>query len=393
VRILICAGEVSGDTAGARLAREIRAKSPQAILFGVGGPRMKAAGVDLLADTNPAGTVGISEALRAVPTLTRAASELWSRVKRDRPDAAVLIGNDVFNMLVGRHLRRMAVPVAWWFPPQVWVWRAVAGLFARSVDAMFTVFPDESAVYGRARPQLDVTFVGHYLADELRSRTSEDLLAARRSIGLSPERPVVGLLPGSRGHELEYMLDVFLDAAVTLSTLPSAPCFVLPLSDDARRARVEASLAARPGLEVRLVSDGPAAIRASDVILVSSGTATLEATLLTVPMVVAYRVSWLTNTVINTCVGLGLIASRTVALPNLLLGSRIVPELLQEELSAARLADEARRLLEDKSAAARMNADLATVAARVRGGQSAAHVAALVLAQAAHRDVSLAEAV
>jgi lipid-A-disaccharide synthase len=353
---------------------------------------MAAAGVDVLANTNPAGTVGISEAARAVPTLVRAARALSSHVRQQRPDAAVLIGNDVFNLLVARRLRHMGVPTSWWFPPQVWVWRSVAGVFARSVDTMLTVFPEESTVYGGARPDLQVDFVGHYLADELGPRTPADLVSARLSLGLPLDRPVIGLLPGSRGHELARMLDAFLDAAMRLSKRSPSPCFVVPLSDAAHERRINAAVAARPGLDVRLVTGGPAGIRASDAILVSSGTATLEATLLNVPMVVAYRMSWLSNAVINSCIRLGLIASRTVALPNLLMGSRVVPELLQEDLTAARLAGELGRLLDDATAARAMSAQLNAVGERVHGGDSVARVASLVLASAGVRP-SLAEAV
>lgn len=392
MRILISAGEVSGDAAGARLALAVRAQSPDVRLVGLGGPRMAAAGVEVLANTNPAGTVGITEATRAVPALARAASALARDVRRQRPDAAVLIGNDVFNLLVARRLRRLGVPIAWWFPPQIWVWRAIAGVFARSVDTMLTVFPDESAVYQTARPDLRIDFVGHYLADELTPRTSADIAAARRALGVPADRPVVGLLPGSRGHELAHMLDVFLDAAERLSTGQVAPSFVLPLSDNAHRSRVEAAISARPGLDVRLVSGGPAAMRASDVILVSSGTATLEATLLNVPMVVAYRVSWLSNVVINTCIRLGLIASRTVALPNLLANAGVAPELLQEQLTADGLAAEARRLLENTEAAASMSRQLAVVGAGVNGGRSVARVASAVLSLAGAQ-APLAEAV
>ena len=392
MRILISAGEVSGDAAGARLARELRAQASDVVLSGVGGPRMAAAGVDVLANTNPAGTVGISEAVRAVPTLVRAARALSAQVRRQRPDAAVVIGNDVFNLLVARRLRRMGVPTSWWFPPQVWVWRAVASVFARSVDAMLTVFPEEARVYQAACPDLRIDFVGHYLADELASRTADDQVTARRSLGLPLDRPIIGLLPGSRGHEVAHMLDVFLDAATRLSTRPSPPCFVLPLSDAAHRQRVEAALADRPRLDVRLVADGPSAMRASEVILVSSGTATLEATLLNVPMVVAYRVSWLSNAVINTCIRLGLIASRTVALPNLLLGTRVVREVLQEQLTADTLCNEIGRLLDHPTAARDMSAQLKAVAQQVHGGHSVARVASLVLASAAARS-ALAEAV
>jgi lipid-A-disaccharide synthase len=353
---------------------------------------MAAAGVDVLANTNPAGTVGISEAVRAVPTLARAALALSSHVRHQRPDAAVLIGNDVFNLLVARRLRRLGVATSWWFPPQVWVWRTVAGVFARSVDTVLSVFPEESRVYRDARPDLHVDFVGHYLADELAPRTPAEIAGARRSLDLPLDRPVIGLLPGSRGHELAHMLDVFLDAAMWLSTRSPSPCFVLPLSDLAHRPRIDAALAARSGLDVRVVTGGPAAMRASDVLLLSSGTATLEATLLNVPMVVAYRVAWLSNTVINSCIRLGLIASRTVALPNLLSGTRLVPEVLQEQLTAARLANELARLLDDPTAARAMTVQLNAVGAQVHGGQSVARVASLVLASAGVR-ASLAEAV
>ena len=179
MRILLSAGEVSGDVAGSRLARELRGRRGDVSLFGLGGPRMAEAGVEILRDTNALGTVGVSESFRVVPGLARAFASLRSRVATAPPDAAVLIANDIFHVTLGRWLRGRGVPTLSYFPPQVWIWRSLARVFAPSFDEILTSFPDEERVWRAAGAS--TTFVGHYLGDLLRPATAEE----RRHQGIS----------------------------------------------------------------------------------------------------------------------------------------------------------------------------------------------------------------
>ena len=162
MKVLVSAGEVSGDVAGALLAAALRRLEPGTVLYGLGGHRMAAEGVEVLRDTNPLGTVGVSESFRVIPSLGRAFRALCARVLADPPEVAVLIANDIFNVVLGRWLRRHGVRTVAWFPPQVWIWRSLARPFSRSYDAVLACFPDEVGVWTRAG--VPTRFVGHYLS-------------------------------------------------------------------------------------------------------------------------------------------------------------------------------------------------------------------------------------
>jgi lipid-A-disaccharide synthase len=395
VRILLSAGEVSGDIAAARLAQKLLELDPDAELFGLGGARMAAAGVHLDAAADHLGTVGVTEALAAVPSLWRAVAGVRRRLRTSRPDVAVLIGNDVFNTLLARWLRSRRVPTVSYFPPQVWVWRAMAPFIARSFDAILTSFPEEHAVYEKAGVGCGTTvsFVGHYLADTLRPPTPDERLACRRRLDLPDEAPVVALLPGSRTQEVRTLCGVLLDSAGLLLARAGDLAFVVPVVEASHRAHVEAE-AARRGLAgwIRFTNDSHAAMRAADLAILASGTASLEAALLGVPMVIVYRVSALTFLVLRTVIAVGLIESGTVGLPNLILRRPAVPEFAQSPATADAIAGEAWSLLVDTGRRETTLAALREVAGRVTRPGSLEAVARAVVALAEGRARSAAAA-
>jgi lipid-A-disaccharide synthase len=383
VRLLLASGEVSGDVAGAGLAEAILRLEPTASLHGLGGARMARAGVHLDFDTNGMGTVGISESLRALPALARAVARLRRGLAERPADAAVLIGNDVFSVLLGRWLRRRGIWTASYFPPQVWVWRSLARPIARSFDALFTCFPDEHEIYARAGGR--AVYVGHYLGDRLRPPTDGERAALREQLGVAG-RPVVALLPGSRHHEVARLAPVLLQAAARLAQRPDRPAFLLPVADPALRPALLLALSRHaPAAGVRLVDPGLDALRAADVALLASGTATLEAALLGVPMVIAYRVSRTTLAVLQTSQALGLLRTDLAGLPNLVLGRPAVPELIQDRLSAEAVALAGAALLDEPARREHLCRDLAEVAARVAGLGSLDRVAEAVLEAARQR--------
>ena len=352
MRVLLSAGEVSGDLAGAELAAALRAERPDLELVGLGGPLMAARGVSVLATTSHLGTVGVSEAVVTVPSFWRAFRAVRRTLAEHRLDAAVVIGNDVFNTLLARWLRGHRVPVAALFPPQVWIWGALAGPIGRSFDLVLTCFPQEHEVYARAarRSRPTVRFVGHYLADTIDQRTPAGAAAARARLGLDPGATVLGLLPGSRRHEVASLAPVLFGAARRLLADGRDLALVVPVADPVLAPVIAAALEAA-GLagHARLVTTSRDVLVAADLVLVASGTATLEAALVGVPMVVAYQVSQVTHAVVATAIALGLMERDTVALPNLLLGEEIVPELTQRRATAELVAAAARELLDDPS--------------------------------------------
>lgn len=383
MRVLVSAGEVSGDVAGARLARELLARREGIALFGLGGPRMAAAGVEVLRDTNTLGTVGISESFRVVPGLLRAFRTLRRRVAAEPPDAAVLIANDVFHVALGRWLRARGVPTLSYFPPQVWIWRSLARAFAPSFDEVLTSFPDEERVWGAAGAS--TTFVGHYLGDVLKPASAVEKRRARESFGL-PDGPLVAILPGSRRQEVKRLAPVLLEAARRLHDRDDRLRFLLPVADPRFESRIAAEVG-RHGLAGAVVEAASShdALRAADLALLASGTASLEAALLGTPMVLAYRVAPLTIGVVRSAIALGLIDSDTVGLPNLVLGRRAVPERIQGRATGAEVADAARRLLEDESLREEQGRALAEVSRLLFAGGSDARAAEAVLAAAGRR--------
>jgi lipid-A-disaccharide synthase len=405
------AGEVSGDAAGARVAAEILRRAPDTRLAGVGGKRMRAAGVAIDVDSSRLASVGVSEPFSTLPALAAMVRALRRRVRDERPHAALLIGYDLFHVALARWLRRQGVPAISYFPPQVWLWRVFAGPMARSFDSVLTCFGEEQEVYaGRG---VETTFVGHYLCDELSPVEAADRAAARAALGLGAgsadaaggvagqggagqvggaaaaddDAPaIVGLLPGSRTQEVRALLPALLDAAARLLRDDPRRMFVLPVAEPHLAAEIGSRIAAH-GLRqhVTLTSDSHLAMRASDVLVIASGTACLEATLLRVPMVIVCNIGMLSLATVRLSQALRLLATERVGIPNLLLRRAAVPELLQGEVTGERVASAAGALLASRERRDTQRAALAEAAAQVSGEGSAGRVAEWVLHRASQR--------
>jgi lipid-A-disaccharide synthase len=378
-RIFISAGEVSGDIVAAKLIRELRATTPSAIVDGVGGSRMADAGATLVAAANHIGAVGVSEGLAVAPSAIRVFRSVTAHLRRHRPDAAVLIANDVFNVLLGRWLRRRGIPTISFFPPQTWIWGILAPLFARSFDVVLASFPDEERCY--ARTGVATTFVGHYLANVLSVVTPEQRIEARRALGLSPLAPVAAILPGSRALEINRLLPVLLDAADQVRDAVPAVEFVAALSPHSSAGTGEA-LRSPLGQRISISDNSHMVMRAADVILSCSGTATLEAALIGVPMVSAYTASRTTYAIVRACIRIGLMPGDTIALPNLVLGRRVVPEFIQGQVKAPDIARAASAILLQRARQHEIQRALQDVRERVERPATIANVARIVLERA-----------
>ncbi len=385
--ILISTGEVSGDVIGAHLAESLLRLAPAVELFGVGGERMGSAGVKILHDTNPLGSVGITESLATVPGIWRTFAKIRRRIHQRVPDAAVLIGHEVFHLLLGRWLRRRGVPTVVYFPPQVWLWRRLARPIARSFDWILTSFREEHAVYGRAGGR--VWFVGHYLRDLLQPVSAARRRATREALGIAPCATVVGILPGSRLHEIQQAVPLLADTVCRLSARKGAMVFLMPVADRLLEERLCALLRGTPARDkVRLSPGGHRTMAACDLLLVCSGTATLEAALMEIPMVIFYRLeplSWMTVKFLDRS---GLIESKTVGLPNLLARRALVPELRQYRAQGQTLAQVAWNLLRDARRRAAMITGFREVAAQMGSPGSLERAARAVLEIAGHGTVA-----
>lgn len=323
-RIFISAGETSGDLHGAALAAAIRRRHPEAEFRGLGGPRLAAEGTRLWADLDRLAIVGFVEVVRHLPYFLRLRRRVVAEWSRWRPDVVVLIDYPGFNLRLARDAHARGIPVLYYIAPQVWAWhRSRAQTLAALTDAVAVVFPFEEAVLRAAGAR--ARFVGHPLVE--RSSTWPDAETARRQLGLDPDRPVLGLFPGSRRGEVRRLLAPFAEAARRLVREHAGLQVRV-----ARASGLDRGLYLRePGLTA--VDDAVALLRASTAALVKSGTTTVEAALAGTPMVIAYRVNALTYA----------IARRVVRVPhigmvNLLAGRRIVPEFIQGAVRPAALA-------------------------------------------------------
>jgi lipid-A-disaccharide synthase len=367
VRIALVAGEASGDLLGAGLADALTARLPGIELAGVGGARMRAAGVETWVDCGELAVMGLSEVLRHLPRLLRLRRSLRARLLAWRPDVFVGIDAPDFNLGLERALKQAGVRTAHYVSPSVWAWReGRAATLGRSADLVLCLFPMEPPIY--ARHGIDARFVGHPLADHFASHP--DRAAARAALGLDADALLLAILPGSRGAELDRLLRPFLDAARTLQArIPGLGC-VVPAANAACRARIDAELALRPLPGLRVL-DGRAdeAMIAADAVLLASGTAALEALLAKRPMVVGYRISALTYRLVTM---LGLMKVDRYSLPNVLANEPIVAELMQDQCTPGNLVAALEPLLLDPHAHAALEPRYLAIHERLRGGGSAA---------------------
>lgn len=331
MRIGVLAGEPSGDMLGARVLAALRARVPDLVVEGVGGPGMEAQGLRSMFPMERLAVMGFVEPLRRLPELLRIRRAVLAHFSANPPDVFLGIDSPDFNLRLERRLRSRGVSTAHLVSPSVWAWRqGRIHKIKRAVDLMLCLFPFETAIY--TRHGVPVRFVGHPLADEIAQRP--DRAAARQTLGLDPSARLLALLPGSRQAEVRLLTPLFLRAASLLRQADPGLGFALPAANAARAAELEHMLAAcrLPGITL-VRGQSRVVMAACDAVLLASGTATLEAALLKRPMVVAYRMGGLSWFVLQR-----LVQSPYAALPNILAGRALVPELLQGEATPAALA-------------------------------------------------------
>lgn len=325
-RIAIVAGELSGDRLGAGLIHALRERRPDFQFAGIGGPAMAAAGCDVWVPSEALAVMGLAEVVRHLPRLRRILRDLEGRLLADPPDLYIGIDAPDFNLRVERRLRRAGVSTVHYVSPSVWAWRpGRVRVLREACDHVLCLLPFEADFLHRHH--VAATFVGHPLADDIGS--SPDPVPARRALGLPDAGPVVAVLPGSRAGELERLGPVFAATLAWLGTRVPGLVAVVPMATPALHRRFGGlwNPAAVGGVSTQLVEgQAQTAMAAADVVLLASGTATLEAMLVNRPMVVAYRLAPLTYTLLKA---LRLVSVEHFALPNLLAGESLVPEFLQ----------------------------------------------------------------
>jgi lipid-A-disaccharide synthase len=353
--VFLVAAEPSGDNLGAKLIDALRRATGGEVRFaGIGGERMEAAGLTSLFSIGDLSVMGFAEVLPRLPTIFDRLRRTAAAIRERRPDVIVLIDSPSFGLRVADRIRDTGIPVVQYVAPQLWAWRpGRARKLARRVDAVLALLPFEPEFFGRLG--VNCVHVGHPVLEEALIDADGAAFRARHSI--AADGKLVAILPGSRVGLFRRMAPIFLETATLLAAGRGNVTFVLP--HVANTAALSAEFAARlPGrtIPVTSVADKRAAFGAADVALSISGTTTLELAVAGLPTVVGHRVNAL-----SAFLARRLIKVPFVAMPNVIAGRAVVPELLQEDCTPAKLAGELAKLLDDPQAAARMRADLASV--------------------------------
>ena len=324
---------------------------------------MREAGVELVGDAAEIHVIGLSEALTLLPRAWQLMGRLTKEAERRQPCLAVLVDAPDFHLRLGKRLKRLGIPIVYFISPQVWAWRTGRVRQIRElVKKMIVIFPFEEKFYRDAG--VPVEFVGHPLAETVRARTSREEFCLKWM--LFPRKPILALLPGSRKSEVKHNLPGMVEALRMLSAdARTAPQAILPAAPGLGARDFEPILRNAPKVSV-IENATHEAVAAADCAIVSSGTATVETALLETPMVVVYRVSSVSAMVLRR-----LVRTPHYSMVNLLLGRRAVPELVQEDFTAERLAAETRRLLESPEERDRMRRDLAEVRLRLASPSAA----------------------
>jgi lipid-A-disaccharide synthase len=353
-QILISAGEASGDMYAARLAEALKTRA-NVQLFGMGGKRMRDAGVELVADCSEVSLVGIVEIAKKLPALNRVWKRLLCEAARRKPPLAILTDFPGFHLRLARELKKVGICNVYYVCPQFWAWRPWrANLVRRRFARGLCIFPFEEEWY-RARG-VKADFVGHPLVGNVSPKKTRAEFAA--ACGLDAGKPIVTLLPGSRSGEIAHHMPRLMQACRLIQKGRTVQ-FVLALAQGANHSQISPHLYS--DVSVRVVEDGSYnALAAASISIVSSGTATVEAALLDAPMIVVYRLAPLTAGIARL-----LVRTPMFAMVNLIAGRRVVPELVQNDFTPERLASEAVRLLDSPEARAEMRRGLAEVRAKL----------------------------
>jgi lipid-A-disaccharide synthase len=338
-KIMMVAGEASGDLHCAKLAEKLKELYPNLTLFGMGGKLMAQAGVQLDYDISDLSVMGITEVLGKLPLIISRLKGLKSLIDQRKPDAIVLVDFPDFNLRLLPFAHSRKVPIIYYIPPKAWAWRRKrAYVLAKYTSAIASIFPFEAKVYKEAGA--NVHYVGHPLMDIVKPSFSK--AKAYEKFHLDPNKPIIGLMPGSRRKEIKKLLGIMIDSARMIKTEIPDCQFILPVAHTISREMIPTHT--DPLITIIDSTDVYNMMNITDLVIMASGTATLESTFMIAPMIVIYKVSSLSYAVISRLVNPEV---KSTTLPNIIAGKMIVPELLQDKASAGNISEIAIRMLKN----------------------------------------------
>lgn len=367
---MLVVGEASGDIHGAHLAEALLQRDPDLSLFGVGGEQLQKLRFDALVSVSRLAAMGLVELAGNIKNLWNAYQLLRRALRERKPNLLVLIDFPDFNLRLARSAKRLGIPVLYYVSPQIWAWRkGRVRQIARWVDRMAVVFPFETRFY--QSHGVNVTFVGHPLLDTVRVTETRDAVLAK--LGLDARKPVIALLPGSRRREVAYHLPVMAEAAAQLRRERDIQ-FLCVRASTVDNSTLELGCR-QAGIDIPIVDrDRYDAVNAADLVWTASGTATLETALLLKPMVIVYRLSWLTYWLARL-----LVRVEHIGMVNLIAGERVVPELVQSKLQPEGIVEESRRILDHPEIRCRIVAKLSNLRNQLGSPGAARRVADLAI--------------
>ncbi|MFQ5454690.1 MAG: lipid-A-disaccharide synthase [Nitrospirota bacterium] len=341
-KIVMIAGEASGDLHGANLADALYNKRTDIKIMGIGGDRMKEAGVDLICDIGDLGVVGISEVISHFRSIKKAYFSVSSLLKRDKINLLILIDYPDFNLRVAKVAKSKGIPILYYISPQVWAWReGRVSKIARLIDKMVVILPFEKEIY--QKNGVDCEFVGHPLLDEMVFDRNKESIC--KEFGLDLKRPSIVMLPGSRKNEVNTLLPIILDSMLMLKKENNDLQFLLAVAPSIEIEEIMTIIVKYPSLDIKLaMGESNKAFYVADYVVTASGTATLQAAIFEKPMVIIYKVSLITY-----IIGRLLIKTENIGLVNIVARKSIVPEFIQYDAIPENISGALLKMLHDSS--------------------------------------------
>lgn len=369
--VMVVAGEASGDLHAASLVEALQRLDPAIRFYGVGGEKLRQAGVRLIADSADMAVVGLTEVFVKLPFIMNVMRQLKSSFSKDKPEAVILVDYPDFNLRLAQAAHNRGIKVFYYISPQVWAWRSGRiGKIREIVDKMAVVLPFEASLYREAG--VDAVFVGHPLLDLIPQHSSQR--EARKKLGIREDMQTVSILPGSRPSEVERLLPLCLKSAEAMNEQGNRQ-FILPLASTVSRDFVD-RIIRRHNVRISVIPHAVYdVLAASDLAIAASGTATLEAALLNTPMIIIYKVSWL-----SYILGRIFIRVKNIGLVNIIAGKTIVPELIQAEANPERILALAKELLDNRDRREAIKSELSKIKDKLGAPGAAERTAELVCA-------------